>query len=67
MSSDTSGALAFHGAYYGSGSENQSIFLDNVICQGIESSLLDCATNPIGEHNCDHSEDAGVRCEGEYY
>ena len=48
----------------GSGSDNQSIFLDNVICQGTESSLLDCISNPIGEHNCDHSEDAGVRCEG---
>ena len=52
-------------SFFGSGSENQSIFLDNVVCQGTESSLLECVTNPIGEHNCDHSEDAGVRCEGE--
>ena len=56
--------IPLYNSYYGSGSENQSIFLDNVICQGTESSLLDCVTNPIGEHNCDHSEDAGVRCEG---
>ena len=57
-------SIPFRNAYFGSGSENQSIFLDNVVCQGTESSLLECDTNPIGEHNCDHSEDAGVRCEG---
>ena len=55
-------AVPFRNAFYGNGSG--TIFLDNVICQGTESSLLDCTTNPIGEHNCDHSEDAGVRCEG---
>ena len=55
-------SLPRRGAYYGSGLG--SIFLDNVVCQGTESSLLECATNLIGEHNCDHSEDAGVRCEG---
>ena len=50
------------GAYFGSGSG--AILLDNVVCRGTESSLLECNTNPIGLHNCDHSEDAGVRCEG---
>ena len=35
------------------------------MCTGIESSLLDCAAGEeVGSHNCDHSEDAGVRCEG---
>ena len=51
-------------ALFGSGSVNQSILLDNVICRGDESSLLDCEHEPVGVHNCDHSEDAGVRCEG---
>ena len=55
-------AVPVRGAFYGSGLG--PILLDNVVCQGTESSLLDCASNPIGEHNCDHSEDAGVRCEG---
>ena len=36
------------------------------MCRGTESSLLECSTNPIGLHNCDHSEDAGVKCEGTY-
>ena len=41
------------------------ILLDNVGCRGIESSLLECNTNPIGQpHGCDHSEDAGVKCQG---
>jgi deleted-in-malignant-brain-tumors protein 1 len=48
-------------AAFGSGSGE--ILLDNVFCRGDESSLLECRSNPIGEHNCDHSEDAGVRCE----
>ena len=42
-----------------------SILLDNLMCAGHESSLLDCmASDDIGIHNCEHSEDAGVRCEG---
>ena len=57
-------AVPLRGAYFGSGSGD--ILLDNVVCQGTESSLLECNTNPIGLHNCDHSEDAGVRCEGMY-
>jgi len=55
-------AVPLRGAYFGRGSG--SILLDNVVCSGTESSLLQCSTNPIGQHNCDHSEDAGVRCEG---
>ena len=57
-------AIPLRGAYFGSGSGD--ILLDNVICRGTESSLLECNTNPVGRHNCDHSEDAGVRCEGTY-
>ena len=49
--------------YFG-GSPSRSIHLDNVECDGTESSLLECQSNPIDVHNCDHSEDAGVRCQG---
>ncbi len=56
--------VPFKMSYFGSGSPDQPIWLDDVICQGNESSLLECDHNPIGDHNCDHSEDAGVSCEG---
>ena len=39
------------------------IWLDNVNCAGTEARLANCPANPIGSHNCVHSEDAGVRCE----
>ena len=42
---------------------NRPIFLDNVHCTGSEASLLDCG-NVIGEHNCNQTDGAGVRCEG---
>ena len=52
-------------ALFGEG-YNRSIFLDQLTCTGNESSLLEClAQDEVGYHNCDHSEDAGVRCEGE--
>ena len=44
---------------------NFSILLDQLMCNGNESSLLDCdAGEEVGSHNCEHSEDAGVMCEG---
>ena len=39
-----------------------SIWLDNVDCTGSETNLISCQANPIGDHNCGHYEDAGVRC-----
>jgi deleted-in-malignant-brain-tumors protein 1 len=36
--------------------------LDNVQCVGTETRLIDCPANGLGSHNCDHDEDAGVRC-----
>ena len=54
------GAVAIQSAFFGQGSG--SILLDNVGCTGSETRLIDCPSNPIGVHNCVHSEDAGVRC-----
>ena len=31
-------------------------------CSGTESRLIDCQNSGIGNHNCVHSEDAGVTC-----
>ena len=38
------------------------IVLDNLLCTGTESRLVDCPHNGLNVHNCGHSEDAGVRC-----
>ena len=47
---------------YGNGSGE--ILLDNLKCSGQESSLFNCPGNEIWDNNCDHSEDAGVVCNG---
>ncbi|XP_030839510.1 uncharacterized protein LOC763830 [Strongylocentrotus purpuratus] len=40
------------------------IILDNVQCTGSESNLAFCQHNGYLSHNCVHSEDAGVTCDG---
>ena len=55
-------AVALTEATFGSGVD--PIWLDEVECTGEETRLEDCPANPIGVHNCGHSEDAGVRCSG---
>ncbi|KAJ8031269.1 Deleted in malignant brain tumors 1 protein [Holothuria leucospilota] len=39
------------------------IWLDNVSCTGSESNIGLCESSGWGIHNCEHHEDAGVRCE----
>ena len=56
------GAVAFGSAYFGQGVG--SVWLDNVACNGYESSLVTCSHSGIGNENCEHYEDAGVRCKG---
>ena len=50
------------GGTYGHGSG--PIYLDDVGCTGSESRLIDCSNGGWGDHNCGHSQDAGVYCKG---
>ena len=52
---------AYGRAYFGEG--DGDIYLENVQCNGSESSLEDCPASELGVHDCHHSEDAGVKCD----
>ncbi|XP_028996325.1 deleted in malignant brain tumors 1 protein-like isoform X2 [Betta splendens] len=47
-------------AHFGTGQDQ--MWLDDIDCIGNESSLTDCPHGGLGQHDCDHSEDAGVIC-----
>ena len=39
------------------------ILLDDVTCTGTENTIFQCSSKPIGQNNCQHREDVGVRCQ----
>lgn len=53
-------AKAWGQAHFGKSSGR--VWLDEVRCTGNELSLEQCTKSAWGEHNCLHSEDAGVSC-----
>ena len=56
----SSAVSAPQNARFGQGSGK--IWLDDVQCQGDESSIVNCRRSPWGVHNCGHREDASVIC-----
>ena len=61
----TTGSRAFTDAQFGEGSG--AVFLEQLWCNGTETSLLDCLMfTPLGISLCNHSDDAGIRCYGMY-
>lgn len=60
-----SGSIPVDGAIFGEGLG--SILLDDLMCNGSETTLMNCtrkANIDLFQSNCDHSEDAGVICQG---
>ena len=56
-------ALEVHSnAFYGEGSFDSRIWLDDVDCDGNEDSIDQCRHTTWGNHNCGHDEDVGIRC-----
>ncbi|XP_041072384.1 deleted in malignant brain tumors 1 protein-like [Carcharodon carcharias] len=44
------------------GEGSGTIWLDEMECNFHESAIWQCRTDPWGQHNCNHREDAGVSC-----
>ena len=59
----SSAATAVQGA--GTVDGTGQIWLDSITCAGYETRLTDCRNDGFGVHNCTHSQDVGVICQGE--
>ena len=53
-------AVARQGSVFPPGPSSLPIHLNDVVCTGAESRIVDCSHT--GRHNCVHNEDAGVQC-----
>ena len=58
------GSIPLDSSFFEPGSGNY--FLDDVICQGTEPSLLNCAHASLFNIDCQTLDYAGVRCDGMY-
>jgi len=55
-------STALTSLFFGQGTGR--IWLDDLMCTGSESRLVNCIHSGYGVHNCNHNEDAGLRCQG---
>ena len=47
---------------YGPGQADMQIWMDDLDCDGSETSLAECGHDGWGQSNCDHDEDVSVSC-----
>ena len=53
------GAVSQIRASFGMGT---GTIVEQIRCNGMESQLADCTIRDVADGECDHNEDAGVRC-----
>ena len=51
-----------YGTLYSNGTESGPIWLDNVKCNGQESTIAACQHNGWGINSCNHKNDIGITC-----
>ena len=47
---------------FGRGDPTSPIWLDGVACTPNDKYLQNCTTKDLGDHNCGHGDDSGIRC-----
>ena len=50
--------------YFTAGGGSGSILVDNLQCNGSETSVAECSHSGWNTHNCNHGQDVGIRCFG---
>ena len=58
--------MSVKGGYFAVAGISTGILQRDLLCDGSEATLLECTQSTNGTRNCpaDHSEDAGVKCNG---
>ena len=61
--------MSVKGGYFAAAGNSTGILQRDLLCNGSEATLLECTQSTSGTRDCpaDHSEDAGVKCNGTYF